>query len=146
MSTGSFVQCPAGMQQLELFLCYCTLNKWLCGMRHLRLYCGKPGDEAVRKPGLTVQLWSVGTQMGTCGVTGTTAVKGLHSQQLQSLALGVFAESRESYEAEIPGRCKREIFIAKTRPFKAVRPLSVAFHLGTTNIIQPTTINHDVNT
>lgn len=35
--------------QLELFLCYCTLNKLLCGTRYPRLFKGKPGVKPVRK-------------------------------------------------------------------------------------------------
>lgn len=39
---------------------------------------------------------------------------------------------------------KESYFIAKPGLFKQLGQLSGAFHLGTTNIIQPTFINHDI--
>lgn len=43
---------PPQRHQLELFPCYCTRNKRLYG--HVRLCCGQPGVEPVKKPGLAV--------------------------------------------------------------------------------------------
>lgn len=54
---------PPWGHQLRLFLCYCAVNKWLYGMRYLRLCCGKPRAELARKPGLAVD-GCVGSQGG----------------------------------------------------------------------------------
>lgn len=55
--------------QLRLFLCYCTVNKWFYGTRHLRCCWGKPEVEPVRKPGLSVN--------GVCGESSRVPVGSL---------------------------------------------------------------------
>lgn len=50
---------PGRHGQLKLFLCYSAMNRWLYGMRHLRL-CR--GVELMRKPGLAVWPGDVGSQ------------------------------------------------------------------------------------
>lgn len=53
-SLGFFAEGPALGHQLELFLCGCTMNKWLCGKSHLKLCSGKAGVDQVGKTGLSV--------------------------------------------------------------------------------------------
>lgn len=60
-------------EQLELLLCYYTINKLLYGSRDFRFCCGKPGVKSMRKPGLT--------ESGVCReythqLTGATHCKG----------------------------------------------------------------------
>lgn len=59
---------PPWRHQLELFLCYCAVNKLLSGTGHLRLCYGKPRVELVRKPSLTL--------CGVCGEPSGASCKG----------------------------------------------------------------------
>lgn len=67
--------------QLRLFLCYCIVNKWFYGMRHLRCCWGKPGVEPVRKPGLSVNGVCRESRRAPVGSLELAPVKRLWSQQ-----------------------------------------------------------------
>lgn len=85
MKAQGFVGCAPQRQQLCLFLCYCTKNKWLYGTRHLRLCHGKLGVEPGGKPGMTLWEWGVqGVKQGSRWTTGTAPHKGVFVSALEA--------------------------------------------------------------
>lgn len=72
----SLLEIPPQRHQLELFLGYYTVNKLLYGARHTKFCYGKPGVEAVRKPGLFVWVGDVHESSRACQVTGAAPCEG----------------------------------------------------------------------